>query len=1496
MNPGKQPGPYPFLPISPTLESSALAESRADNIYLIQVLYKIEQKLEKVQTKLAEKDTPSTSTYNRNGASDKQAPLTHTSRSPFGHTIQVPGPIISRYTHRNDTLSENEPVPSIENQGPHRPASIPVRSHRTVNFTPTPDTGTNICCKKTHQATSALHSSFQQLRVPDLATKLSDSQAPGLRIYNQTEGRSRSTLEPLYLDDKYDVYDLIQQVVFVILDPSAVRTTKIKYNSLVILPRERFFDFYSKFRDLAVQAEILNDKHFRNNLFDKATYRLTSTSNHKFAHSTTVGEYTEILNNLDIAYQRLAATHTLHPHHSLQGTRPTQSFSTSSAAIPRKSTPGIYNRPVAPSGMPYRLPSAAPILIPRHFSSGPPPTPSSGFRQATPQYTPRTSAVINKIDNKMNPELDIEEFDNDYNNKGFSTSFKKGYSISTISLIGQIQDMSYLDLHTLIGGRYLSFPITLVKDGIALKTQGLIDSGANGYALIDQNLRTDYPPTASYTKYFYIDPQTMHLRDTINRKHQQNAIRQDTAIDSENASKAFPLRESLVVAPTNQIAPSPGATRLANTSLASAQTKKTRITSSTSTSDLPRTKVPSNRRTFDKSLGFDLTRMSRDLREPYSSPPTPIIRRKHPISPNSRFPPTAKSLDIHEISAHAFEIACTRSSKNELFTCTFQEVDSLLDQRLLEQDREVEISTIEKVLTRTNRNLNESALKLLATLTPGEPLAPDKYASFHDIFSKQKSNILPPYRTYNHAITFENSTETSLGYSPLYKMSINKLKAVKTYLTDNLAKGFIEPNQVPFAAPILFIKKANSSLRLYIDYHKLNALTHKDRYPLPLIDETLARLQGAKIYTKLDIRQAFHRIRMDPQSEEYTTFRTRYGSYKCKVLPFGLTNGPATYQRYMNDILFDYLDDFCTAYLNDILIYSENVEDHNEHVQKILTRLRAAGLQVDLKKSEFDVTRTKYLGFIISTSGVEVDPNKVAIVHNWQYPTTLKGIQSFLGFCNFYRRFIPSYGVIASALVNLTRANVPFSFTKECMNSFDTLQKQLTSAPLLQHYDYNLESMLETDASDSVIATVLSQKHREQWLPVAYFSKTMLPAELNYPIHDKELTAIVKAFGHWRSELIGSRFNVKVFTDHKALKYFITSKQLNNRQARIAELLADFNFLIMYRPSKENPLADTLSRKDDDIEVTNKQKKEQRILPLFTQDQLDPRIQTLLESPDIVALEHIKPFIKTIDHILHLNKTSETLHALRKEALKPFSDEDKKSPYTIIDDLLLYNEKLVIPSVENLRTLLIRDVHTQPLSAHPSDTKTSKMLSDHYYWRGLRDDVARYIRNCEICRRSKVPRDKKPGLLKPLSIPQRPWQHITIDFCSFNKDKYGYNNILVIIDKLTKQAISIPCDIVWLDSRYYKTQQPSRKLDFPITGKYEIVEKIGQSYQLALPATMHIFDMFPPEKLRLAPEDPLPEQINPPPYPVNITGEEEWEVEEVLASKLRYKNVFYQVS
>ena len=195
-------------------------------------------------------------------------------------------------------------------------------------------------------------------------------------------------------------------------------------------------------------------------------------------------------------------------------------------------------------------------------------------------------------------------------------------------------------------------------------------------------------------------------------------------------------------------------------------------------------------------------------------------------------------------------------------------------------------------------------------------------------------------------------------------------------------------------------------------------------------------MHRAKVFTKLDIWQAFHRIRMDEASEELTAFRTRYGSYQYKVMPFGLCNGPATFQRFINEVLFDILDDFCTAYADDILIYSDDPSQHEGHVKEVLARLRAAGLQADIKKSQFSVTETKFLGFIVSTTGLRMDPEKVKTVVNWETPTNVKGVRSFLGFVNFFRRFLKDHGRIRKPLVRLTKKNMPFKFGQTELNTF----------------------------------------------------------------------------------------------------------------------------------------------------------------------------------------------------------------------------------------------------------------------------------------------------------------------------------------------------------------------------------------------------------------------------------------------------------------------------
>lgn len=720
---------------------------------------------------------------------------------------------------------------------------------------------------------------------------------------------------------------------------------------------------------------------------------------------------------------------------------------------------------------------------------------------------------------------------------------------------------------------------------------------------------------------------------------------------------------------------------------------------------------------------------------------------------------STSSLDISMISAVAMHLNMRRRD-NELFVSSIDEIDRELSSR-----NQVPVTEKEELMARL----------------------PNEYHEFVDVFSKTASDVLPPHRSYDHKIEVEPGKEH--GYGPLYSQSNEELMEVKKYLVENLDKGFIEPSQAPYSSPVLFVKKPNGSLRFCVDYRKLNAITKKDRYPLPLIDETLARLSRAKIYTKLDIRQAFHRIRMHPDSEALTTFRCRYGAYKCKVLPFGLTNGPATYQRYMNDILMDFLDVFCTAYLDDILIFSENELEHEMHVKKVLERLRKAGLQADINKCEFGVKSTKYLGFIVSTDGIRVDPEKVEAVQNWEAPRTVKGVQSFLGFCNFYRRFIPAYGRVARPLTNLTHLNVPWNYTNECNDAFEELKKYLTTSPTLAHYDFNKPSRVETDASEGVIAGILSQPDDVGFYrPIGFFSKTMLPAEINYEIHDKEMLAIVRAFNHWRPEFQGTPKAIEVFTDHKALEVFMTTKQLNGRQARWAETLAAYNFEIAYRPGVRNQLADALSRREQDEPGLKSLKKQIRLKPLLKPENLSEALRARLEEDKLESSICLMESNLLIDDILKANRSHRSLRKLRKlcvEGHPQLSFEE--------DDLLLFKGRLIVAKEEPLRTKLIEEAHASLTSAHCSARKTQQMLKERYYWHGMQKDVERYVRNCQICGRNKIRRDKVPGLLHPLPAADRPWQHICCDFKTQPPDDKGFDNACIFIDRFLKKSISIPC-------------------------------------------------------------------------------------------------------
>jgi hypothetical protein len=355
------------------------------------------------------------------------------------------------------------------------------------------------------------------------------------------------------------------------------------------------------------------------------------------------------------------------------------------------------------------------------------------------------------------------------------------------------------------------------------------------------------------------------------------------------------------------------------------------------------------------------------------------------------------------------------------------------------------------------------------------PLA---YKDFEQLFEEELGKeALPRHQSWDHQIQLADDAVPV--YQPLRQLSEDDLRTLKEYIDANLKKGYIRESASPWGSPVLFAGKKDGGKRLCIDYRKLNDLTKKDRYALPLAEELRDRLRGAKIFTQLDLRGAYNLIRMAPGEEEKTAFRTRYGHYEYTVMPFGLTNAPATFQRLINNVLRPYLDQSCICYLDDILVYSKSEEQHVKDVRDILTALRGAHLLLKPEKCNFHTTKVIFLGFVVTTDGIQMDPEKVATVLAWNPPTTVKEVQSFLGFANYYRRFIKDYSKIAAPLTELTHKDREFAWTDEAQEAMDRLKQVFTTSPVLASFQPEKEIRVETDASDYAIGAVLSQPNEQ---------------------------------------------------------------------------------------------------------------------------------------------------------------------------------------------------------------------------------------------------------------------------------------------------------------------------------------------------------------------------------------------------------------------------------
>lgn len=702
-----------------------------------------------------------------------------------------------------------------------------------------------------------------------------------------------------------------------------------------------------------------------------------------------------------------------------------------------------------------------------------------------------------------------------------------------------------------------------------------------------------------------------------------------------------------------------------------------------------------------------------------------------------------------------------------------------------------------------------------------------------DVFS-QNSMDYGHTKTVQHEIPLVDSKPFRLPYR---KIPPSQWQEVRDLLTEMEAAGVIRQSKSPYASPVVIVTKKDGSLRLCIDYRKLNSCSTRDAFPLPRIEEALEALGQAKFFSTLDLTSGYWQVEVAEHDKHKTAFSTPMGLFEANRMPFGLQNAPSTFQRLMTCCFGDLNFTHLLIYLDDLIIFSKTFEEHLERLQLVFDRLREHGLKLKPSKCQLMKKEVQYLGHIVSAEGIKTDPEKISKVKNWKTPTNRKEVLQFLGFAGYYRRYVKGYSTLAAPLYRLTSGDPrkkkrkthkqtdserPYLWTDECEEAFQHLKDRLVTAPILGYPDYNLPFVLQTDASGEGLGAVLAQIQNGVERVIAYASRGLSPPETRYPAHKLEFLALKWAVtDKFYDHLYGRCFSV--LTDNNPLKYVMTTAKLDATGQRWVSQLSSFEFDIQYRRGQNNANADALSRMSNQ-EVT-------QILQSCPQQARVSEVQP--PGPqcfdNTAASDMQDSCVFPIVNKLYLDVGTDALPAMTIQQIRAeqkddsiigqvlyFKNNNKKPPRSVriglgrhgsllikewrrlvVRNGILYRcitdgqrgriEQLILP--EKLRVVAKTALHDD--SGHLGFERTLQLIRERFYWPNMSLEVKSWCEQCERCCLRKTPTSSIGAPLVSIHS-NAPMELVCVDFLCLERSKGGIENVLVVTDHFSRYAQAYP--------------------------------------------------------------------------------------------------------